>query len=239
MKTLSVNNKESELRLRIMILDVLKDLKKTMTYKEMSGLLNIQDTLLCRYVNGNTIPSEAQCRDILNKLERNSILREVLRSQIKMYGDGFVDTSRVLQYPSLLRLVIEIFIRRNITYSIDRIVTPAVNGIPFATIVSQILNKPLVIAKKYKDSIYFEYYEESIRESSAQVSNLYIRKDLINRGDKILIVDDVIRSGRTVDHLVRLLIRSGGMPKLVIAVVGNTTRRATYNGVEIKTIINV
>ncbi|MEM0293292.1 MAG: phosphoribosyltransferase family protein, partial [Saccharolobus sp.] len=90
---------------------------------------------------------------------------------------------------------------------------------PFSTIVSSILKKPLVISKKHKDSVQISYIEENIRESNGVVSAIYLREDYISKRDKILIVDDVIRSGRTLFSIYKLISKANAtvVGSLIIA----------------------
>lgn len=185
-------------------------------------MLGIQESLICRYVNGVTIPSEVQAIDIIEKIKSKGFILEFFKNKIKIYKDGYVDTSWLLQFPSILKILMENYLE-DFKTKISKIITVASNGIPFATIASIILNAPLVIARKYKESVELEYIEENIMESKGYVSNLYLRKDLLNRGDKTLIVDDVVRTGKTVHTLANLIRRRNAEVYAVftIVVVGN------------------
>jgi Adenine/guanine phosphoribosyltransferases and related PRPP-binding proteins len=106
----------------------------------------------------------------------------------------------------LLRTFLELYlIKLNKVNDITKVVGIASNGIPFATIVASILEKPLIISKKHKDSTQIQYIEENIRESNGVISTIYLRGDYISKKDKILIVDDVIRSGKTLLSLYNLI----------------------------------
>ncbi len=197
--------KEKELRLRLFSVDILKELKNVYTYKELSTLFSIQESLICRYVNGRTIPSERQALDIINKIKSKEFLHNFFMDKIRIYEDDYLDVSQLLFYPNLLRLLLEIYLMRSsIIHNVTKVVGIASNGIPFATLVSSIIEKPLVISKKYKDSVSIPYVDESIKEGNGVVSSIYIREDYISKKDKILIVDDVIRSGKTLQALYNL-----------------------------------
>ncbi|TRM97539.1 phosphoribosyltransferase, partial [Sulfolobus sp. E1] len=176
--------KEKELRLRLFSVDVLKELKNVYTYKELSTLFSIQESLICRYVNGRTIPSERQALDIVNKVKSKEFLYNFFIDKIKIYEDDYLDVSQLLFYPNLLRLLLEIYLMRSsIIHNVTKVVGIASNGIPFATLVSSIVEKPLVISKKYKDSVSIPYVDESIKEGNGIVSSIYIREDYISKKD--------------------------------------------------------
>ncbi len=212
--------KDGELRERLLVVDLLKELKNIYTYKQLSSLLGIQESLLCRYVNGVTVPSEVQYNNIINKIRNKEFLLSFIKNRIKVFEDGFIDTSSLLFYPNLLRLIIELTLRRSAEITtVTKVFGIASNGIPFASIVATVLNKPLIIAKKHKDSLVMEYYDESIKESEGVVSSLYLRKDLISKSDKVIIVDDVIKSGKTIMASVNLLKKAGSDVVMAFAIV--------------------
>lgn len=108
----------------------------------------------------------------------------------------------------MLKILLETHVSR--FEDVEKIVGIASNGIPFATIVATILDKPLIIVKKHKDSIHLTYVEESVRESDSVVVSIYARKDFISKSDRVLIVDDVMRSGKTLLSTSKLVRKAGG-----------------------------
>ncbi len=235
-------NKEEILKLRLFVIGLLKELKNTYTYKELSNLLNLQETLICRYVNGTTVPSEVQALDLLNKLKNKEFITNILKDKITIYNDGFVDTSKLLFYPNLLRLLAEIYIEKYLDITdITKVLTIASNGISFATLIASSINKPLIISKKFKDSIYINYIEESLKESEGVVSNLYVRRDYISKNDKVLIVDDIIRTGKTVNAAINLTKKGGGkvIGVLVIATVSNDWKKNLNDSIPVISLFSL
>ncbi|BCU70547.1 phosphoribosyltransferase [Stygiolobus caldivivus] len=220
---ISAYSKDKELRIRLLAVDLLKELKNSYTYKELSKLLNIQESLLCRYVNGNTIPSEVHSKEILDKIRNEEFLIKFFYNKISFREDGYIDTSSLLFYPNMLKMLIEIYYQKYLgRKEISKIATIAVNGIPFATLTAEALAKPLIIMKKHKDSIHLEYLDENLKESEGIVTSIYLRKDYINRDDKVLLIDDVIRTGTTIHVAYKLLSKGGAdvVGAITIAAVG-------------------
>ncbi|MEM4943617.1 MAG: phosphoribosyltransferase family protein [Saccharolobus sp.] len=212
--------KEREIRLRLFSIDLLRELKSVYTYKDLAEIFNIQESLICRYVNGRTIPSERHALEIINRVRSRDFLYNFFIDKIKVYEDSFIDVSQLLFYPNLLKILLELYLTKiNKNMDITKVVGIASNGIPFSTIVSSILKKPLVISKKHKDSVQISYIEENIRESNGVVSTIYLREDYISKRDKILIVDDVIRSGRTLFSIYKLISKANAtvVGSLIIA----------------------
>lgn len=232
--------KDKELKNRLLAVEILKELKSIYTYKQLSEILNIQESLLCRYVNGNTIPSDVQSLEILNKIKNKTFLNNLFLKRVKIYEDGYIDLSELLLFPNLLKILLELYLYsiKNI-HSVTKVFSIASNGIPFATMVSMILNKPLLIAKKHKDSIYLEYYEESIKETDSVVNNLYIRKDLLSKNDKILIVDDVIKSGKTINSSIKLIKKANADVVAALVIAGNSNNIKYTNNLDIYIIFDL
>jgi adenine phosphoribosyltransferase len=65
------------------------------------------------------------------------------------------------------------------------------------------------VAKKRKETGNKSYIEEVIKRSPALVEYIYISRHSIRRGDMVLIVDDVARSGETISGLARAVGRAG------------------------------
>jgi len=236
-----IKSKDVELRERLFVIDILRELKNVYTYRQLSSLFNIQESLLCRYVNGITIPSEIQYNNIINKIKNKEFLTNFVKERIRIYNDGFIDTSFLLFYPNILKILVEITLNKiSKMENVTKVFGIASNGIPFATLVADTINRPLIIAKKHKDSINMEYYEENIKESEGIINNLYLRKDLVNKNDKIIIVDDVIKTGKTIMTSYNLLKKSGSDVLLVLAIVSKEdTLRKLINIVNINALFTI
>lgn len=121
----------------------------------------------------------------------------------------------------------------------EKVVGIASNGVPFATIVAMILDKPLIIVKKHKDSIYLSYVEENIKESDSVVNSIYARKDFISKNDKILIVDDVLKTGKTLTSASRLIRKGGGVVTGAIVLVAKKESIASFNEVPVEVVFKL
>ncbi len=77
---------------------------------------------------------------------------------------------------------------------------------------SYALNARLAIAKQYKDVASEDFYEVSyIVDSPPRRVSLYLPRHLLERGgDEVLIVDDIVRTGRTLNALIELVNNAGG-----------------------------
>jgi adenine/guanine phosphoribosyltransferase-like PRPP-binding protein len=180
-----------------------------LSYRELSQILEIPESLLCRYANGDLLPSLDTVNVIKEKLKPMLDLTEVLRKNV-IVKDGFVDLNNVLFNPHILRLY-----QRRIkdTFSelpINKVLTAATDGIPLSVIASYALNAKLAIAKQYKDIASEDFYEVSyIVDSPPRRVSLYLPRHLLERGDDVLIVDDIVRTGRTLSALIEIINNAG------------------------------
>jgi adenine/guanine phosphoribosyltransferase-like PRPP-binding protein len=90
---------------------------------------------------------------------------------------------------------------------VTKVLTPAVDGIPLATMVANALGVNLVIAKRSKEIGVKAFLEETyvLLKGSGVTNTLYIPKEVIKKRDSVLIVDDMIKSGETQAALVSLV----------------------------------
>ena len=180
-----------------------------LSYRELSQILDIPESLLCRYANGDLLPSLETVSAIKERLKPMLDLTEVLRRNVTI-KDGFIDLNNVLFNPYILRLyqrrVREVFS----DLPINRVLTAATDGIPLSVMASYALNANLAIAKQYKDIASEEFYEASyIVDSPPRRVSLYLPRHMLERNDNVLIVDDIVRTGRTLNALIELINDAG------------------------------
>jgi adenine phosphoribosyltransferase len=139
-------------------------------------------------------------------LEKLVGLEEELKRRIKFDEFGYFDNSVIISDPLLLQQAAQYVFSRFSGKRITKILTVAVDGIPLATLISEALGTEMIIAKKIKDVGVRGFVEESyIPSNSATVMTLYIPRNVIRRGDSVLIVDDVIKTGETHKALANLV----------------------------------
>jgi adenine/guanine phosphoribosyltransferase-like PRPP-binding protein len=196
----------SDLKFRMMTIDLLRTAKKNYTYRELSNRTGLPVTVLSRYVKGHVLPSSSRAKAVWKTLEKLVGLEGELRHRIKFDEHGYFDNSRIISDPALLQQGAQYVFSRFAGRRITKVLTAAVDGIPLTTLVSGALGIDMVIAKKTKEVGIRDYIEESfIPGDSAMVMTLYIPRNIIRRGDSVLIVDDIIKSGETQKALVNLI----------------------------------
>lgn len=137
--------------------------------------------------------------------KRSTVLKEIASSEVLRFGmfedsEGnivpyYLDLTRLWKAPELLRTIGELFLEYFSEHKEVNIVCGACyTGTPFATIVSQLLKKPLIVAT-----------EKEIFGS-------------IEPGAKVMIVDDVIATGNKASKIVKRVMLEGGQPYIYAVV---------------------
>lgn len=122
------------LKIQLDAIAYLKSVKKLLniTYKDLSQILDISESVLSRYATGDMLPSTETAREILAKLEEKYPLSVVVRAMFKTF-DTYIDMSFV-NLPEFLRLY-EIYLTRKFgEVGVNRVLTAAVDGIPLAVV---------------------------------------------------------------------------------------------------------
>ena len=90
----------------------------------------------------------------------------------------------------------------------DKVAAIESRGFIFASTVSYLLKKPFVLLRK-KNKLPAETYSVDFELEYGRAT-IEVHKDSIDRGEKILIIDDLIATGGTADAAAELVKMSGG-----------------------------
>jgi adenine phosphoribosyltransferase len=120
---------------------------------------------------------------------------------------------------------------------VDKIVTVEAMGIPIGIGLSMMCDIPLVIIRKRKYGLPGEIEVSQVTGYSK--SQLFLNG--INKGDRVIVVDDVISTGGTLLATLESLKVAGATVKDVVAVIqrGDGVSRLASKGYEVKTMVQV
>jgi len=120
---------------------------------------------------------------------------------------------------------------------VDKIVTVEAMGIPIGIGLSIICDIPLVIIRKRKYGLPGEIEVSQVTGYSK--SQLFLNG--INKGDRVIVVDDVVSTGGTLLAVLQSLKIAGAVVKDVVVVIkrGNGAERLRAEGYAIKTMVDV
>lgn len=196
----------TDLKYKLMVTDLLNLAKDYYTYRELSQLIGLPETVLSRYVKGHVLPTIDRAQDINKKLDSIMRLETEIQRRIRFDDLGYFDNTKVISDTMLLERVVQQVVNRFAGQRITKILTPETDGIPLATLLAHRLSVPLVIAKKAREVGVGEFIEEVyIPSKSAMMMSFYAPRSMFRKGDCVLIIDDVIDSGETQRALISLV----------------------------------
>jgi adenine/guanine phosphoribosyltransferase-like PRPP-binding protein len=198
---------------KMRLIRVLRLLKKKYTYEELSKITGLPITVLNRYVRGKVLPSAERTRQLLQLLMPYINVEEEVRRRIRFDERGFFDNMPVLSDTALMSLIAEDIANRYMERDIDKVLTAETDGIVLGAHIARELGVDLIYAKKKKEVGVEKFYEVNyVPSASGTVMTLYLPYWALKKGEKVFIVDDVIRSGETQRALVELVQQAGAKP---------------------------
>ncbi len=195
--------KLEELQYRMSSVEVLKLLKGQMSYGKLSGLMSLPPTVLSRYINGHVVPNLEKARTIISVFKREFLLDEVKR-RLSKDEVGAIDTSQIIHDPLLLKQIILAESEKLMGFKIDKVITMESDGIPVAYQLASIFGTRIAIARKSKKIGIRDFVEVKQIFESGAYRYIYLPRGLIGKGEYVLLVDDIIRTGGTMRALVTL-----------------------------------
>jgi adenine phosphoribosyltransferase len=199
-------NRVADVKTRVSSVELLATLKRSYSYKDLSSVLNLSPPILSRYVRGHVLPSAARSEKFIATF-REKFLRKMVFDEVKISGDGSYDISSVVSNVGLLRQIAKVVYSEFSLVSVDRVITMEVDGVPLATEVAGEFNVSLAVARDERDLGIQEFLEQKAVYSPSTVKYLYLAKSALRKGDHVLIVDDMVRSGTTIEALTILVER--------------------------------
>jgi purine operon repressor len=117
-------------------------------------------------------------------------LCERLSEQDRLLPGSYVYLSDLLGDPQLLKQIGQIISSQYVGKEIDAVMTVATKGVPIAQAVSYYLNVPFVIVR---------------RDSKITIEKMELSKRSLKRGSRVLVVDDFMKGGGTVNGMKALI----------------------------------
>jgi len=227
---------------RLLSLRALRAVRKFYSGKEVAKMLGISESLLSRYVKGRVVPSFSTATNILMRLDNNKVLEEIISKNIRIDKEGVVN----IYFLAFNTNIIELAAYRAYKYFGDKkvnvVLTAAANGLPLATLVSYLLSSRLAVAKKEPDPSVLHHLEARVRRGSPPaISFIYLPKFVMRQGDRVLIVDDLLQSGKTLQALVSFCRKSGAQIIGIFALIalGREWEKSVPQGVDVKIVWRV
>ena len=102
-------------------------------------------------------------------------------------------------------------------YEFDKIAAIESRGFVFASAVSYLLKKPFILLRK-KNKLPADRYSVDF-ELEYGTATIEMHKDSINRGDRVIIIDDLIATGGTAEAAAKIIKMANGTVALFVFVI--------------------
>ncbi len=189
---------------KIHLIEMLRELKRHYTYKELSIITGISIPVLNRYIKGRVLPRDERVEFLERKLNLHLHVKELVRKNVRLVYSRYVEDINLTGNVPLLKIVSKVVHKFFGNTPVTKVLTAAVDGIPLATVIAYELSVPVVIAKSRKEIGIRKYYEASYYTEDATLVTLYVPQQMLKPSDNVLIVDDLIRTARTLVALIEI-----------------------------------
>ncbi len=137
-------------------------------------------------------------------------LKQRIRAEGQILGDSILKVDSLLNHqidPGLVMRCGEALAARFSTLGVSRILTAEVSGIAPAFAVGVALNVPIVYARKIKPLTMYGpvFLETAPSHTKGGDVHLIVSAEFMPPGERVLIVDDFLASGRTLKSLIRIV----------------------------------
>ncbi|GAA0359668.1 pur operon repressor [Alkalibacterium iburiense] len=160
-----------------------------------------------------TVPGAAGGVRYIPKMEKEAVeafiqeLCDELNHSKRLLPGGYVYLSDMLGEPKWLRKIGRAIASLYVDKEVDSVMTVATKGVPIAQAVASYLNVPFVIVRR--DSKVTEGSTVSINyvsgSSSDRVEKMELSRRSLEMGSKVVIVDDFLKGGGTVNGMISLI----------------------------------
>jgi len=129
-----------------------------------------------------------------------------LKKTSRLIPGGFLYYADILYNPHKVKDLGEIIAQKFSDDNINYVMTIETKGIPIALMVANFLNVPLVIVRKNNKIsegpvVSITY----VSGSTGELKSMYLTKKAIKRKSKVLIVDDFLKAGGTINGMINLV----------------------------------
>ncbi len=143
---------------------------------------------------------------------------QLLKDRIKK--DGKIGAGNVLKVDSFLNHQIDVaflcelgkeFKRRFENEGVNKILTIEASGIGIACLTAQYFDCPVVFAKKTKtNNIYSDVFTGKVESyTHGTTYDIVVSKQFLNKGDRVLVIDDFLAKGSALKGLLKLIEDAG------------------------------
>jgi xanthine phosphoribosyltransferase len=141
-------------------------------------------------------------------------LEERILAEGKNLGGGILNVNSFLNHQVDCMLMVRVgqeLAARFAHENVDKILTAEISGIAPALEVGVFLEVPVIFARKiWSVTLPPDSYERMVpSHTKGGMAQLIVARNFLNKGDRVLIIDDFLATGRTIEALVSIIAESG------------------------------
>ena len=215
-----------EHRARLEAVELLRILRRAgLSYRELELVTGVPKSSLAQYVSGQRLPSGGQALLILEKLLADPRPVRLVASRLNGLS-SLADLADAVLDPLVLRYA-SLWAAHRYRGRVDIVLSAETYGIPLATAIALALGSRLVVSRREAGSPSRDYLQATGGDPPFGVKVLYVPRDMITPGSRVLLVDDLARSGATLEALARASLSLGArvVAAIVLIAVGQEWRR--------------
>jgi xanthine phosphoribosyltransferase len=176
------------------------------------------------------------------------VLKERILKEGKNLGGGILKVDSFINHqvdPQFMMEVGRELARRFAHLEITKVLTAEISGIAPALTTALALGVPLVYARKTRPITMVDgaYREVAPSHTKGKMVELMVSVEFLKPGDKVLIVDDFLATGQTIDALARIVKMSGATLVGIGTVIEKTfeggKERLQYLNVPIESLVKI
>ncbi len=226
------------MKYRISVVEILRFLKQYYSYKELSQIVGIDETTLCRYIRGSSIPSFEKARNIWSRLNEKLDLSSIIFKRINISPDGLLEYLNVLTDPIILKVLSSKLYLELSGYRITKIVSKDNIILSLATVLSMYLNTGLFIVSD-RAPLTKEYIVEHVIEPPNRIRTIYIPRIQARKREEVIIVWDIIKSPDEISAVIRGLEKNRMYIHLVFSLILLGDEALSENKFQIKYLLKI
>src|SRR6266571_4975547 len=157
-----------DLKYKLMTIELLNLAKQRFTYRELSAMVHLPETVLSRYVKGHVLPTAQRAEEINKTLQRYMSLDKELLERIHFDDGGYFDNTAIIGDTLLMERAVQHAVGKFAGKRVTKIMTAAVDGIPLATLLAHRLGVGLLVAKKAREVGVREFIDDIFDSGETQ-----------------------------------------------------------------------
>src|SRR5437773_12436665 len=128
-----------DLKYKLQTIELLNLAKTEYTYRALSGILHLPETVLSRYVKGHVLPTAERAEEINKTLQRYMSLDKELLERIHFDEGGYFDNTAIIGDTMLMERAVHHAGGKFAGKRVTKIMTAAVDGVPLAALLAHTL----------------------------------------------------------------------------------------------------